>query len=199
MRKAIVTPFLPREALVSEIHPRMSGPQVADEPSPAVVEEKTAEQKRKRRSYDVAFKMEVVAYAQAHNKMKAARRFDIHRRCVQTWCKTKDKLEAANAKRMRLAEEQEAPAEALEVSISGITEEGELVAALPVTCASLVCNDVTTDADAAAVALALTAAAVNFYKIFTTTALLFLKVPSFFFREGIQLPTHQLTLNGTPR
>ena len=87
---------------------------------PATVEEPTAEaeekreQKRKRRSYDVAFKMEVVAYAQAHNKMQAARQYDIHRRCVQTWCKTKEKLEAANSKRMRLAEShQQAPAETL--------------------------------------------------------------------------------------
>jgi hypothetical protein len=110
------------------------------ESDPATAEEtqddKPEAQKRKRRSYDVGFKMEVIAYAQEHNKMKAAREFDIHRRCVQTWCKTKDKLEVANAKRMRLvAEGQQAPAETLEVSISGITDvDGELMAALPVTC-----------------------------------------------------------------
>ena len=143
---------------------------VPEEQQPAVEEKIPAEQKKKRRSYDVAFKMEVVEYAQAHNKMKAARQFDIHRRCVQTWCKSIEKLEAANAKRMRLAEHEEAPAEALEVSISGITEEGELMAALPVTCASLIhCSDVTSEA-ADAVALALAAAAVNFYNF---TALIF--------------------------
>ena len=104
--------------------------------------------KRKRRSYDLAFKMEVVAYAQTHNKMKAARQFDIHRRCVQTWCKTKEKLEsAANSKRMRLSQGPlEAPAstETLEVSISGITEEGELLAAasLAVTCANTVGGEI---------------------------------------------------------
>ena len=127
---------------------------------PATVEEPTAEaeekreQKRKRRSYDVAFKMEVVAYAQAHNKMQAARQYDIHRRCVQTWCKTKEKLEAANSKRMRLAEShQQAPAETLEVSISGITDEAELLAALPVTCASIINSDVTDISAAMALAL----------------------------------------------
>ena len=122
---------------------------------PAQEERAEEQQKRKRRSYDVAFKMEVVAYAQAHNKMKAARQFDIHRRCVQTWCKTKDKLEAAsNAKRMRLAEPpSQAPAETLEVSITGITDDGEIVAALPVTCASVISNDVT-EMGGAALALA---------------------------------------------
>lgn len=127
-------------------------PEVAEEAT-----EEKREQKRKRRSYDVAFKMEVVAYAQAHNKMQAARQFDIHRRCVQTWCKTRDKLEAANSKRMRLAEgqQQQAPAETLEVSISGITDEAELLAALPVTCANIVNNnDVVTDISAVALALA---------------------------------------------
>ena len=109
-----------------------SVPDPADE-SP----EEKPEPKRKRRSYDVAFKMEVVTYAQAHNKMKAARQFDIHRRCVQTWCKTKDKLEAANLKRMRVADQP--PAETVEVSIPGITDESEILAALPVTCSS---NDV---------------------------------------------------------
>ena len=118
------------------------------------------QEKRKRRSYDLAFKMEVVAYAEAHNKMKAARKYDIHRRCVQFWCKTKDKLEsAANSKRMRLSvDEQQALAstEILEVSISGITEEGELLsAALPVTCASIVNNcDVTEICGGAALTMA---------------------------------------------
>ena len=112
---------------------------------PPVVEESSEEkQKRKRRSYDVAFKMEVIEYAETHNKMQAAKQYDIHRRCVQTWCKTKDKLEAASSKRMRvaLAEGQgQVPVETVEVSISGISD-GEILAALPVTCAS-VNNDVT--------------------------------------------------------
>jgi transposase-like protein len=163
---AIVTlfsPFSPRKPSFW-LH-KMSGVEMSEEHQSAVEEKMAAEQKRKRRSYDVAFKMEVVAYAQAHNKMKAARQFDIHRRCVQTWCKTRDKLEAANAKRMRLAEHEEAPAEALEVSISGITEEGELLAALPITCASIVDNnDVTSDADAVTIAALVAAAAVKFYK-----------------------------------
>lgn len=108
-----------------------------------VVEESSEEgQKRKRRSYDVAFKMEVVKYAQAHNKTQAAKQFAIHRRCVQTWCKTKDKLEATGSKRMRVAGDQ-GTIETVEVSIPAITE-GEILAALPVTCANMVNDDVTT-------------------------------------------------------
>lgn len=108
---------------------------------PAVEESSEEKRKRKRRSYDVAFKMEVIEYAQAHNKTQAAKQYDIHRRCVQTWCKTKDKLEAANSKRMRVADE-ERSVETVEVSISGITD-GEILATLPVTCANVVNDDVT--------------------------------------------------------
>ena len=164
-------------------------PLVVEDPAPQQLQEERVgdQQRRKRRSYDVAFKMEVVAYAQEHNKMKAARQFDIHRRCVQTWCKTKDKLEAANnAKRMRLAEPPLAPAETLEVSISGITEDGEIVAALPVTCASVINSDVT-ELGAAALALAL----VNTYQLYKTTA--FFMFP---FRRMILLPILWLWVAG---
>jgi hypothetical protein len=119
---------------------------------PSVIAESSEEkQKRKRRSYDVAFKMEVIEYAETHNKMQAARQYDIHRRCVQTWCKTKDKLEVANSKRMRVAmAEGQVPVETVEVSISGISD-GEILAALPVTCANVNnnVNDVATEVGAA--------------------------------------------------
>ena len=120
-----------------------------------VVEESSEDkQKRKRRSYDVGFKMEVIKYAQAHNKTQAAKQFAIHRRCVQTWCKTKDKLEAANSKRMRVGGEQDA-AETVEVSIPAITD-GEILANLPVTCANMVNDDVTAINAALALAVKIT-------------------------------------------
>ena len=107
-----------------------------------VIEESTEEkQKRKRRSYDVAFKMEVIEYAEAHNKTQAAKQYDIHRRCVQTWCKTREKLEAANSKRMRVTDEHR-PVETVEVSISTVL--GEISTALPITCANTANDDITT-------------------------------------------------------
>ena len=150
MRKA--PPTQCRACACADFHFLPRGEPAAMTSVPSVIAESSEEkQKRKRRSYDVAFKMEVIEYAETHNKMQAARQYDIHRRCVQTWCKTKDKLEVANSKRMRVAmAEGQVPVETVEVSISGISD-GEILAALPVTCANVNnnVNDVATEVGAA--------------------------------------------------
>lgn len=110
-----------------------------------VVEEEVTDDKkqRKRRSYDVAFKLEVISYAEAHNKTQAAKHYGVHRRCVQTWAQRKEKLEQAGCKRMRLTDE-EGEREGVERAIAADTQ-GQLLTALPVTCANPGVDDVTLD------------------------------------------------------
>ena len=111
-----------------------------------VVEEEAVDDKkqRKRRSYDVAFKLEVISYAEAHNKTQAAKHYGVHRRCVQTWAQRKEKLEQTSSKRMRPTDE-EAEREGVERAIAADTQ-GQLLTALPVTCANSGVDDVTLDA-----------------------------------------------------
>ena len=99
--------------------------------------------KRKRRSYDPTFKLEVISYAEAHNKTQAAKHYGIHRRCVQTWAQRKEKLEEVNSKRTKLAGN-EGEAKGVEKTIRANTH-GQLLTALPVTCASTGIDDVIID------------------------------------------------------
>lgn len=46
----------------------------------------------KRKNYDLKFKLEVVEYAEKHNKSKAARDKKVPRSCVKDWAKQKEEL-----------------------------------------------------------------------------------------------------------
>lgn len=48
----------------------------------------------KRKNYDLNFKLQVVAYAEKHNKSKAAKDKKVPRSCVKDWTKQKAQLEA---------------------------------------------------------------------------------------------------------
>ncbi len=48
----------------------------------------------KRKNYDLKFKLEVVKYAEKHNKSKAAKDMKVGRKQVQEWTKQKADLEA---------------------------------------------------------------------------------------------------------
>ena len=60
--------------------------------------------KRKRNSYDSAFKLKVIEYAENHNNCAAEREFGVTERMVREWRKKKSELGGArkSAKRLRL-------------------------------------------------------------------------------------------------
>ena len=60
--------------------------------------------KRKRNSYDSAFKLKVIEYAENHNNCAAEREFGVTEKMVREWCKKKSELGGArkSAKRLRL-------------------------------------------------------------------------------------------------
>lgn len=50
-------------------------------------------------SYTAAFKLQVISYAQENGKRAAARKFEVHEKCVRNWCKQREELSATNASR----------------------------------------------------------------------------------------------------
>ena len=58
-------------------------------------------QKATKRSFDISFKLKVVAFAEANSKALAARMFKVDRKCVQVWVKQKGNFECMDAKRLK--------------------------------------------------------------------------------------------------
>ena len=56
----------------------------------------------KYRSYTIKFKLEVLRYALNHSKAEASRRYGVHRKLVQTWCRQEDELLSTSSSRRRL-------------------------------------------------------------------------------------------------
>ena len=53
-------------------------------------------------SYTTKFKLEEVKYAVNNSKLAASKKFGIHRKLVQTWCKQENALLAISSSRWRL-------------------------------------------------------------------------------------------------
>ena len=58
----------------------------------------------KNRSYDAAFKLQVIDYADHNTNRGAARKYGVDERKVRKWKKQKDQLKSANGKRKKLEE-----------------------------------------------------------------------------------------------
>lgn len=56
----------------------------------------------RKRSYDAAFKLKVVAYAETNTNRGAGRKFGVDEKRVREWKKQKDELEGLGAKKRRL-------------------------------------------------------------------------------------------------
>lgn len=54
-----------------------------------------------RKSYNAAFKLKVVAVAEENGKHQAAKLFNVHRKRVQEWCKSKEHLQSAKKSEKR--------------------------------------------------------------------------------------------------
>uniref|UniRef100_A0A915M057 HTH CENPB-type domain-containing protein n=1 Tax=Meloidogyne javanica TaxID=6303 RepID=A0A915M057_MELJA len=69
----------------------------------SVREEEPKKIYRKRKSYSLNKKLEVIEYAKKNSKMAAAKRYGIDRRCIIDWFKQEEKLksEAGLSKRLR--------------------------------------------------------------------------------------------------
>ena len=57
----------------------------------------------KKRSYDAAFKLKVVEYAENYSNRAAARRHQVDERSVRDWRKQKDQLSTLLSKKQRLS------------------------------------------------------------------------------------------------
>ena len=57
---------------------------------------------KKKRSYSMEFKKQVVIYAEANSNRSAASRFDVEPKRVREWKKDIDKINATKSKRQRL-------------------------------------------------------------------------------------------------
>ena len=54
------------------------------------------------RSYTVKFKLEVVKYASNNSKAEASRKYGVHRKLVQTWCRQESDLSTIPLSRRRI-------------------------------------------------------------------------------------------------